>query len=49
MHSFRIEDFEVLRDESLSSITERLQSIEADWKHLDDPFGALAEIRGSDD
>ena len=49
MHSFRIEDFEVLREESLLAVTERLQAIDADWKRLDDPLGALAEIRGLDD
>lgn len=49
MHGFRINDFVVLRSESLPEVMERLRGIDSEWKSLDDPFGALADIRGWDD
>lgn len=49
MISFRITDYTALRSESLSTVTEQLQAIDADWKVVNDPLGTLTTLRELDD
>jgi hypothetical protein len=45
---FLIQDFTPLKHESLGAGIARLQSIEAEWKRLDDPLGGLIALRDSE-
>lgn len=45
MRSFRIQEYEVLKSESLADATGRLRSIDAGWKERRNPLGDLVALR----
>lgn len=46
---FTIRDFEVLNDEPLPDVIERLRAVRGEWTSLDDPLGELDRIRTGKD
>ena len=48
LKSFKVRDFQVLRDESLREVVEGLHAVEgSDWRGMDDPLAALRALRDS--
>lgn len=48
LRSFKLQGFEVLRSSSVREAVEELRAVDgSDWKHVDDPIGALRDLRDS--
>lgn len=45
LERFIVDDFEPLKDQNIDEALARLKNVQARWKQLEDPIGALEEIR----
>lgn len=45
LERFVVDDFEPLRGQGIDEVLARLRGVQAGWKQLEDPLGALEEIR----
>lgn len=45
LERFLVDSFEPLKDQSVDDVLTRLRKVQANWKQLEDPIGALEKIR----